>query len=124
MYDFLNSNNFKMSREGLYKKTNAGKTKDKTRLRTMASRNAKKNELGMLRRGITEEELSDEDKIPEEKPTKVKGMNRLQRLEEYRKQKEAEKLKKAQNKRPPFRVGAFANQSFGNVGPTGKKILF
>ena len=87
----------------------------------MASRNEKKNQLGMARRGIEMEEMSDEDKIPEETKPK-KASDRLKRLEEYRKQKEAQKAKEAQNKKPPFRVGAYANHAFGNVGPVGKKI--
>ena len=108
-----------MFREGLYKKSNVGKTKDKTRLRTMTSRNEKKNQMGMMRRGIEMDQLSDEEKF-EDKPSKVKGSDRLKRLEEYRKQKEVQKVKDAQNKKPPFRIGAY--HGFGNVGAMGKKF--
>ena len=108
-----------MFREGLYKKSNVGKTKDKTRLRTMTSRNEKKNQMGMMRRGIEMDQLSDEEKLEDKQP-KVKGSDRLKRLEEYRKQKEVQKVKDAQNKKPPFRVGAY--HGFGNVGAMGKKF--
>ena len=109
-----------MSREGQYKKGITGKTKDKTRARTMASRNEKKNQMGMQRRGIQMVEESDEENDMETNVAPAKP-NRLQRLQEYRKQKEAKKLVEQKTKRPPFRVGTY--QGFGNVGPMGKTVL-
>merc|ERR1712062_30690 len=77
----------------------------------------KEEPMGMMRRGIEMDQLSDEEKL-EEKPPKVKGSDRMKRLEEFRKQKEVQKIKDAQNKKPPFRVGAY--HGFGNVGAMGK----
>ena len=90
----------------------------------MASRNEKKNQMGMQRRGILMEESDEENAMETNNVVQAKP-NRLQRLKEYKKQKEAKKVEeqKAAKKRPPFRMGAPMAPGFGTVGPMGKNFV-
>jgi len=112
-----------MEKKSLYKKNTRGadKIRRSGRVEAKDSRNKRKNDLGMARRGISsmsdvEEEIDETIPVANQKIVPVRKSSekkkkktavelRLERLEEFRKQKQEKKKEEVKTKKKPWRAG-------------------